>query len=81
MSADIRNAMLRHYDLKPVEAVEKENLFQKVGQKRPARSTLKRLQHEHIYKLPNNTFITELVRATVPEKPHLAVGDKPKRKA
>ena len=43
MSADIRNAMLKHHHLKPVKAVEKENLFEKVGQKRPTRSTLERV--------------------------------------
>ena len=80
ISADIRNAMLKHYTLKPVEAVKKENLFQKVGQKRPARSTLERVQHDHIHKDPNSSFIDEIVRVTVPEKPHLATGDKPKRK-
>ena len=80
MSADVRNAMLKHNTEKPVDAVEKENLFTKVGQKRPARSTLERIQHDHIHKAPDGSFVEELIRATVPLKPHLAPGDEPKRK-
>ena len=80
MSADVREAMLKHNTLKPVETVDKENLFPKVGQKRPARSTLERIQHDHIHKAPDGSFVKELVRATVPLKPHMKPGDEPERK-
>ena len=59
MSADIQNAILKHKTKKPVDAVDKENLFTKVGQKRPAQSILECIQHNHIHKAPDGSFIEE----------------------
>ena len=43
MFVDVRNVILKHNILKLIEAVDKENLFSKINQKRLIRFTLKRI--------------------------------------
>ena len=75
-----RQAMLKHPADSPLEAViGKENICIP-GKRKPSRSLIERVQHQHIHKEPNGELVGELVRAAQPEKPRLGKQDERKRK-
>ncbi len=80
LSATIRNAILDNPTLKPKETVlEKENIDFPGGKKRPTRSMIERIQHEHTHQVGDEE-IGEIVRGIQPTKPMLTEKGKAHRK-
>ena len=80
LSATIRNAIVDNPILKPREAVlDKENIDISGGEKRPTRSMIERIQHEHTHQAGNEQ-IGEIVGGIQPTKPLLTDKGKADRK-
>lgn len=80
LSTTIRNAILDNPILKPKEAVlDKENIDIPGGRKRPSRSMIERIQHEHVHEAEGEE-IGEIFRGVQPTKPILTEKGKAHRK-
>lgn len=70
LSAKIRKAMLDHHDLQPHIAVLDQENIDIPGKKKPHRSLIQRIQHQHESQY-NGETMTNLVRVLQPTKPQL----------
>ena len=69
LSASMREAMLKHSNLQPYTAVLDQENIEIPGQKRPSRSLIERVQHEHQHTSSKGEEIGELIRGRMAKKP------------
>ena len=80
LSSKIRNAMLKHSHLKPhITVLDQENIVVS-GKKRPSRSLLERVQHEHHHVDSDGHKYDELVRGRMAKKPRLGKDNEQDRR-
>lgn len=79
LSATIRTAMMVHNNLQPTVAVLDQENIDIPGKKRPHRSLIQRLQHQHESEFEGRK-IGDLVRVVQPTKPRLSGVDEKDRK-
>lgn len=80
LSANIRNAMLKHPHTKPFQAVvDKENI-EISGRKRPSRFLIETVQHQHTHVDEDNQVLNEIIRGRVAKKPRLNKSHRERRK-
>ena len=83
-SAEIREAMLKHSNLQPYTAVFDQENIEVPGQKRPSRSLIERVQHEHQHTSQHTSSkgeeVGELVRVRMAKKPRTNADEASHRK-
>ena len=83
-SAEMREAILKHSNLQPYTAVMNQKNIEIPDQKRPSRSLIERVQHEHQHTSQHTSSkgeeVGELVRGKIAKKPRINADEASNRK-